>query len=161
MATTKSAVLLRNTLGKTSSKARKEDGTRLRDIILGLLHNPRKRSAGSAPPEQQITARQTRLPCDNIYRQLASGNEWEPSWNTHFAKSMRRAFDPEVDTLVPAPFDKVISRLLRPFASDGRSSKPSLVHGDLWFANSRIDVGRGVSLIFNTCSFYALNERKC
>lgn len=96
-------------------------------------------------------------------------NEWEASWETYFAKSMRRAFDleveakgpdPEFDTLVPALFDKVIPRLLRPLESEGRSVKPSLVHGDLWYANSGIDVGSGESLIFDACSFYAHNECK-
>ena len=101
---------------------------------------------------------------------LPQDNEWEASWETYFAKSMRRALnleleakgpDPEFDTLVPALFDKVIPRLLRPLESDGRSLKPSLVHGDLWYANSGIDVGTGESLIFDACSFYAHNECKC
>ncbi|KAF6235864.1 hypothetical protein HO173_006060 [Letharia columbiana] len=66
--------------------------------------------------------------------------------------------DPEFDTLVPALFDKVISRLLRPLESDGRSLKPSLVHGDLWYTDSGIDVGTGESLIFDACNYYAHNE---
>ena len=98
---------------------------------------------------------------------LPQANGWEASWETYFAKSMRRALDleleakgpdPEFDTLVPVLFDKVIPRLLRPLESDGRSVKPSLVHGDLWYANSGIDVGTGESLIFDACSFYAHNE---
>ena len=96
-------------------------------------------------------------------------NEWEASWEVYFTKSMRRALDLEIeakgtdsefDTLVPALFDKVIPRLLHPLESDGRCVKPSLVHGDLWYANSGIDVGTGVSLIFDACSFYAHNECK-
>jgi protein-ribulosamine 3-kinase len=66
--------------------------------------------------------------------------------------------DPEFDMLVPALFDKVIPRLLRPLESEGRSVKPSLVHGDLWFANSGIDVDTGESLIFDACCFYAHTE---
>lgn len=38
--------------------------------------------------------------------------------------------------------------------------KPSLVHGDLWFANSGIDVGTDEPLVFDSCSFYAHNECK-
>ena len=100
---------------------------------------------------------------------LPQTNEWEASWEIYFTKSMRRALDLEIeakgtdsefDTLVPALFDKVIPRLLRPLESDGRSVKPSLVHGDLWYANSGIDVGTGESLIFDACSFYAHNECK-
>ena len=59
--------------------------------------------------------------------------------------------DPEFAILVPALFDKVIPRLLRPLESEGRSVKPSLVHGDLWYANSGIDVGTGLSLVFDAC----------
>ena len=100
---------------------------------------------------------------------LPQTNEWEASWETYFTKSMRLALelevkakgtDPELDTLIPILFGKVIPRLLRPLESDGRSVKPSLVHGDLWYANSGIDVGTGKSLIFDACTFYAHNECK-
>ena len=36
--------------------------------------------------------------------------------------------------------------------------KPSLIHGDLWYANSGIDIETGKPLIFDACSFYAHNE---
>ncbi|KAL9046306.1 MAG: hypothetical protein Q9214_000828 [Letrouitia sp. 1 TL-2023] len=76
---------------------------------------------------------------------MYSGNlpqvvEWEASWETFFAKSMKLALelelkakgpDPDFDVLVPILFEKVIPRLLRPLESEGRSVKPSLVHGDL------------------------------
>ncbi|MCJ1276192.1 hypothetical protein MMC21_003997 [Puttea exsequens] len=98
---------------------------------------------------------------------LPQMNEWEDSWETYFTKSMRLALelelkakgpDPKFDELVPVLFDKVIPRLLRPLESEGRSVKPSLVHGDLWYANSGIDVDTGESLIFDACCFYAHNE---
>lgn len=100
---------------------------------------------------------------------LPQTNEWETSWETYFTKNMRWALkleleakgpNPELDILVPALFDKVIPRHLRPLESEGRFVKPSLVHGDLWYANSGIDVGTGESLIFDACSFYAHNECK-
>ncbi|QMW37278.1 hypothetical protein G4B11_000514 [Aspergillus flavus] len=98
---------------------------------------------------------------------LPQMTEWEDSWETFFAKSLKKALDleikakgpdPELDHLLPLLFDKVIPRLLRPLESDGRSVKPSLVHGDLWYANSGIDVETGDSLVFDACSFYAHNE---
>ncbi|KAK6812960.1 hypothetical protein RU639_010812 [Aspergillus parasiticus] len=98
---------------------------------------------------------------------LPQMTEWEDSWETFFAKSLKKALDleiqakgpdPELDHLLPLLFDKVIPRLLRPLESDGRSIKPSLVHGDLWYANSGIDVETGDSLVFDACSFYAHNE---
>ncbi|OGM41991.1 hypothetical protein ABOM_009497 [Aspergillus bombycis] len=94
-------------------------------------------------------------------------NEWEDSWEVFFTKNMKMALDleikakgpdPELDHLIPILFDKVIPRLLRPLESDGRSVKPSLVHGDLWYGNSGIDVPTGESLVFDACSFYAHNE---
>lgn len=94
---------------------------------------------------------------------------WEDSWEAFFAKSMKQALDleikakghdPEFDALVPVLFEKVIPRLLRPLESQGRSVKPSLVHGDLWFANSGIDSDNGEPLIFDACCFYAHNECK-
>jgi protein-ribulosamine 3-kinase len=100
---------------------------------------------------------------------LPQMNEWEESWETYFTKSMRWALkleleakgpSPEFDVLVPAVFDKVIPRLLRPLESEGRSVKPSLVHGDLWYANSGIDMDTDESLIFDACCFYAHNECK-
>ena len=100
---------------------------------------------------------------------LPQMNDWEVSWETYFAKSIRLALelelqakgpDPEFETLVPALFEKVIPRLLRPLESEGRSVKPSLVHGDLWYANSGIDIETGNPLIFDACCFYAHNECK-
>jgi protein-ribulosamine 3-kinase len=88
--------------------------------------------------------------------------DWEDSWETFFAKSVRQAldleikargYDPEFDVLIPALFDTVIPRLLRPLESEGRRVKPSLVHGDLWFANSGIDTDSGKPLIFDASVF--------
>jgi protein-ribulosamine 3-kinase len=61
---------------------------------------------------------------------------------------------------IPILFDKVIPRLLRPLESEGRSVKPSLVHGDFWYGNSGIDVDADEPLIFDACCFYAHNECK-
>ena len=100
---------------------------------------------------------------------LLQTNQWEASWETYFTKSMQWALelereakgpDSEFDTLIPSLFDKVIPRLLCPLETEGRSVKPSLVHGDLWYANSGLDVGTGEPVIFDACSFYAHNECK-
>ncbi|WEW60611.1 hypothetical protein PRK78_006098 [Emydomyces testavorans] len=94
-------------------------------------------------------------------------NEWEESWEAYFTKSMKWALklelekggpDPEFDLLLPILFDTVIPRLLRPLESEGRSVKPSLVHGDLWHANSGLETDMGKPLVFDACCFYAHNE---
>ena len=92
---------------------------------------------------------------------------WEESWEVFFAKSLRVALDlevkakghdPEFEGLVPVMFERVIPRLLRPLQSDGRSLKPSLVHGDLWYGNSGIDKETKECLVFDACCFYAHHE---
>ncbi|KAK4126951.1 hypothetical protein N657DRAFT_182189 [Parathielavia appendiculata] len=93
--------------------------------------------------------------------------EWDSSWESFFSKSLRQALDleirakgtdPELDGLLPILFDRVIPRLLRPLETNGRSIKPALVHGDLWYANSGLDVETGESIVFDACCFYAHNE---
>lgn len=100
---------------------------------------------------------------------LPQMTDWEESWEVFFTKNFRLALnhelnakgpDPEFDVLIPAIFDKVIPRLLRPLETEGRSVKPSLVHGDLWYANSGIDEDTDASLVFDACCFYAHNECK-
>jgi protein-ribulosamine 3-kinase len=92
---------------------------------------------------------------------------WENSWETFFAKTMRQALDLEIerkgyseelDVLSRALFKKVIPRLLRPLESDGRMVKPSLVHGDLWYANAGIGIDNDQPLVFDACCFFAHNE---
>lgn len=100
---------------------------------------------------------------------LPQATEWEESWEKFFTKNLKLALelelqakgpDPEFDTLLPILFDTVIPRLLRPLESDGRKVKPSLVHGDLWYANSGIDISTDDCLVFDGCCFYAHNECK-
>jgi Fructosamine-3-kinase len=92
---------------------------------------------------------------------------WEDSWEVFFAKSMRQALDLEIErkgsteelnVLSGALFENVIPRLLRPLESDGRIVKPSLIHGDLWYANAGIDVDSNQPLVFDACCFFAHNE---
>lgn len=104
---------------------------------------------------------------ETYFGYLPQATNWEDSWEVYFSKSLRRALDheiaakgndPELDELAPIIFNKVIPRLLRPLETDGRSVKPSLVHGDLWYANSGVDKNTGASLIFDACCSYAHNE---
>ncbi|KGO68204.1 Fructosamine/Ketosamine-3-kinase [Penicillium italicum] len=90
-------------------------------------------------------------------------------WEVFFAKTMRQALELEIerkghseelDVLSSALVEKVLPRLLRPLESDGRTVKPSLVHGDLWYANAGIDVDHDQPLVFDACSFFAYNEHE-
>ena len=64
----------------------------------------------------------------------------------------------ELETLQSDMVTKVIPRLLRPLEVDGRSVKPSLVHGDLWCGNTAVDTETGLPLVYDPSSFYAHNE---
>lgn len=70
----------------------------------------------------------------------------------------RKGPSEELGILSKALFERVIPRLLRPLESDGRTVKPSLVHGDLWYANAGINVDTDKPLVFDACSFFAHNE---
>lgn len=64
-----------------------------------------------------------------------------------------------LEELLPALFEKVIPRLLRPLETGGRKLAPVLVHGNLWRGNVaavKDSPGRGV--IFDSASFFAHNE---
>lgn len=98
---------------------------------------------------------------------LAQYTDWEDSWEVFFSKSLRvaldleikaKGYDAEFDVLVPAIFEKVIPRLLQPLESEGRSVKPALIHGDLWYGNSGTDKVSGECLVFDACCFYAHHE---
>lgn len=54
--------------------------------------------------------------------------------------------------------NKVIPRLLRPLVTGGRSIKPCLIHGDLWYGNATRDGDSDMPIIFDAASFYAHNE---
>ncbi|KAI1078759.1 cytidine deaminase-like protein [Whalleya microplaca] len=83
--------------------------------------------------------------------------DWEDSWETYFTKSLKLALELELAAKGPDPqFDFLLPVLFN--SSDGRSVKPCLVHGDLWYANSGIDAESGEPLVFDACCFYAHNE---
>lgn len=139
-----------------------------------------KEMSGELPDPQKFTARlaalhgTSRSPNGKFGFHVATcaGNlsqycGWEDSWEVFFTKSLRQALahelaahgpDSEFDQLLPVLFDKVIPRLLRPLETKGRSVKPSLVHGDLWYGNTGTDADTGMPLIFDACCTYAHNE---
>ncbi|KAK8036080.1 Fructosamine kinase-domain-containing protein [Apiospora rasikravindrae] len=85
---------------------------------------------------------------------LPQVTDWEDSWEVFFTKGLKQALGLEREA------KRARSRVgrLTAGASEGRSLKPCLVHGDLWYANSGIDVDTDRCLIFDACCFYAHNE---
>lgn len=106
--------------------------------------------------------------CTTYNGDLPQDNTWSDSWEAFFAKGLRHVLnvreeragpDVELDELLPALFDKVIPRLLRPMESNGRRIEPSLVHGDLWCGNAAIiDDETEEGIVFDPSSFWAHNE---
>jgi len=57
--------------------------------------------------------------------------------------------------MIPEYFEKVVPRLLRLLETEGGSTKPSLVHGDLRQGNASLDADEDTPVIFNAVCFYA------
>ena len=62
------------------------------------------------------------------------------------------------EALLPALYEKVIPRLLRPLWTKGRSIKPALIHGDIWYGNMSINADTGEPLMFDPSVFWGHNE---
>jgi protein-ribulosamine 3-kinase len=97
---------------------------------------------------------------------LPQANNYTNTWEDCFTNGLKhmiklneeRAGPSELQELEAAMCEKVIPRILRPLESHGRSVKPSLVHGDLWFGNTGIDIEIDKPIVFDPCCFYAHNE---
>ncbi|KAL6876107.1 Fructosamine kinase domain-containing protein [Trichoderma longibrachiatum] len=106
--------------------------------------------------------------CATYNGDLPQDNTWCDSWEAFYAHGLRHVLkvreeragrSPELEELLPALFDKVIPRLLRPLESDGRTIKPPFVHGDLWWGNSGIiDSEAGDGIAFDPSAFWGHNE---
>ena len=94
---------------------------------------------------------------------------WEDSWAVFFARLICQFFDREINTNGPSEdgqyeevFEKLVTdtipRILSPLQSDGRTLKPSLVHGDLWEENCGTELDSGQPKIFDAAVFYGHNE---
>lgn len=93
--------------------------------------------------------------------------DWESNWGTFFGKLLRgvakldrEANGPwkELDIATEHTINHVIPRLLGPLQSNGRSIKPSLIHGDLWEGNVGTHRETGEIVLFDASSYYAHNE---
>ncbi|KAK5656580.1 hypothetical protein OQA88_4559 [Cercophora sp. LCS_1] len=106
--------------------------------------------------------------CTTYNGNLPQDNTWNDSWEAFFDNGLRHVLkvreerappSDELNALLPALFDKVIPRLLRPLESHGRKIQPSLVHGDLWCGNaSIIDQSTEEGIVYDPSSFWAHNE---
>ena len=98
---------------------------------------------------------------------LPQENGFTDTWTEFFSNGLKHMLQlsftaggpsKELTDLMPGMFEKVIPRLLKPLESEGRSIKPSLVHGDLWCGNAAVDLENDMPLVFDPCCFWAHNE---
>lgn len=94
-------------------------------------------------------------------------NLWDPSWESYFRKMLTNAMNlntehngtwNDLEEVVEKVKTIVLPKLLGPLESEGRSIKPSLIHGDLWDGNVGIAYETGEIYAFDAGAYYAHNE---
>jgi protein-ribulosamine 3-kinase len=89
---------------------------------------------------------------------LPQNNDWASTWEEFFTVGFKHMLEinierggswKEMEELRSAIVTKVIPRLLRPLELNGRTVKPSLVHGDLWCGNTALDTMTGKPSVFS------------
>ncbi|KAL2143050.1 hypothetical protein VTI28DRAFT_390 [Corynascus sepedonium] len=107
--------------------------------------------------------------CTTFDGKLPLTTTWDSSWTSFFTRLMRDVYNldnevngfwQELDDVMQITFDKLIPRLLDPLTADGRTIKPSLIHGDLWESNIGTDVQTGEIYIYDACAYYAHHEKE-
>ncbi|KAF7526037.1 hypothetical protein G7054_g10892 [Neopestalotiopsis clavispora] len=98
---------------------------------------------------------------------IPQDNTWTDTWEEHWVRAMRQLFafekdargpSEELDQLLPAYFDKVCPRLLRPLETSGRGITPVLIHGDLWIGNMGTQADTEDPFMFDPAAFWGHNE---
>ena len=102
-----------------------------------------------------------------FYGNFPQDNTWTDTWEEFFVQNITRMFELEEEAkgvslelgrLKKPLYEKVIPRLLKPLETGGRSIKPVLIYGDLWYGNYATDRATNKRLVYDTCCFYAHNE---
>lgn len=98
---------------------------------------------------------------------IVQHTDWTISWEQFFTESLKKAFvreekvhgsDPDIQAMLPALFEKVCPRLLRPLETGGQVLRPCLVHGDLWDGNIGVRAKTGQPIIYDASALWAHNE---
>jgi len=98
---------------------------------------------------------------------MPQDNNWADTWEEFFARGLRRILDyesithghsQELSSLAVDLLQKVIPRLLRPLERQGRTVRPTSIHGDLQIRNVKLDKESRRLIIFDAGSFWGHNE---
>ncbi len=107
--------------------------------------------------------------CTTFDGKLPLTTTWDSDWTAFFTRLLLDVYhlDVEVnqpweplDAAIKTTVEKVIPRLLNPLTADGRTIKPTLIHGDLWESNIGTDVRTGDIYIYDACAYYAHHEKE-
>ncbi|KAK3897110.1 Fructosamine kinase-domain-containing protein [Staphylotrichum tortipilum] len=94
---------------------------------------------------------------------------WDGNWTAFFTRLLRDVYEldvkvngpwQEMDEAMKTTVEKVIPRLLDALVADGRTIKPTLIHGDLWESNIGTDKNMGAIYIYDACAYYAHHEKE-
>ncbi|KAK8068160.1 hypothetical protein PG996_007272 [Apiospora saccharicola] len=92
---------------------------------------------------------------------------WCMTWEEFFQRRLQSFVEQELvaqgpseelDEILPRFMDKVIPRLLRPLTTHGRSPRPALLHGDIWYGNLATEAKTGDPIYFDPAVFWGHNE---
>ena len=107
--------------------------------------------------------------CTTFDGKLPLNTAWDDSWTSFFSTLIREVYKldvevngswQELDDAMQITLQKLIPRLLNPLTAEGRTIKPSLIHGDLWESNIGTDVRTGEIYIYDACAYYAHHEKE-
>jgi fructosamine-3-kinase len=94
-------------------------------------------------------------------------NTWRDTWEEFFTRVFRDTVEleqraqgqnNELLELAQQICEKVIPRLLRPMENDGRTLKPTLLHGALWHGNIGLNALTDSVILFDCGGFYGHHE---
>ncbi|KAK8062924.1 vegetative incompatibility protein 4 [Apiospora hydei] len=94
---------------------------------------------------------------------------WDSSWTSYFQRLMHDIYElekaangywKEFDDVIQITLDRLIPRLLDALVAEGRTIKPTLIHGDLWESNIGTDRATGEIFVYDACAYYAHHEKE-
>ncbi|KAK8036163.1 hypothetical protein PG993_008777 [Apiospora rasikravindrae] len=94
---------------------------------------------------------------------------WDSNWTSYFRRLMNDIYQiektangywKEFDDVIQITLDRLVPRLLDALVADGRTIKPTLIHGDLWESNIGTDEQTDEVFIYDACAYYAHHEKE-
>ncbi|RSL89365.1 hypothetical protein CDV31_015901 [Fusarium ambrosium] len=99
----------------------------------------------------------------SMYQEISWCKTWEEMYTRRFQsfvdqERVSQGPSEELDEIVPQFMSKVIPRLLRPLGTHGRSIKPVVLHGDIWYGNLAKNRATGEPIYFDPSVFWGHHE---